>query len=56
MITFAKYIEHLEAELLKVQLHNQRLTEETCWLRDELKYTQTKLEVNLLWIFITWVI
>ncbi|CAH8682354.1 unnamed protein product [Schistosoma rodhaini] len=46
MITFAKYIEHLEAELLKVQLHNQRLTEETCWLRDELKYTQTKLEEN----------
>ncbi|TNN13974.1 Kinesin light chain isoform 2 [Schistosoma japonicum] len=46
MITFARYIEHLEAELLKVQLHNQRLTEETCWLRDELKYTQAKLEEN----------
>ncbi|CAH8596177.1 unnamed protein product [Schistosoma turkestanicum] len=46
MITFAKYLEHLEAELLKVKLHNQRLTEEACWLRDELKYTQSKLEEN----------
>ncbi|CAH8630497.1 unnamed protein product [Heterobilharzia americana] len=46
MITFAKYVEHLEAELLKMQLHNQRLTEETCWLREELKYTQSKLEEN----------
>ncbi|CAL8093959.1 unnamed protein product [Calicophoron daubneyi] len=43
LFTFVKYVECLEAENMKLSLHNQRLCEETSWLREELKYTQAKL-------------
>ncbi|TGZ60630.1 hypothetical protein CRM22_008436 [Opisthorchis felineus] len=43
LFTFAKYVDCLEAENMKLALHNQRLCEETSWLRDELKFTQSKL-------------
>ncbi|GAA51004.1 kinesin light chain [Clonorchis sinensis] len=43
LFTFAKYVDCLEAENMKLALHNQRLREETSWLRDELKFTQSKL-------------
>ncbi|VDP95586.1 unnamed protein product [Echinostoma caproni] len=46
LVTFAKYVECLEAENMRLNLHNQRLCEETGWLRDELKYTQAKLGEN----------
>ncbi|THD18104.1 Kinesin light chain [Fasciola hepatica] len=46
LVTFAKYVECLEAENMRLSLHNQRLCEETGWLRDELKYTQAKLGEN----------
>ncbi|CAH8591241.1 unnamed protein product [Dicrocoelium dendriticum] len=43
LFTFARYAECMEAENARLNLHNQRLCEETSWLRDELKFTQAKL-------------
>ncbi|KAF7257473.1 hypothetical protein EG68_05311 [Paragonimus skrjabini miyazakii] len=44
LFTFAKYVECVEAENVKLNLHNQRLCEEATWLREELKHTQSKLK------------
>ncbi|KAA3678507.1 kinesin light chain [Paragonimus westermani] len=46
IFTFAKYVECVEAENMKLNLHNQRLCEEATWLRVELKHTQSKLKTN----------
>lgn len=46
ILTFANYMECLEAEIMKLRLHNQRLCEEASWLRNELKHTQGKLIKN----------
>lgn len=47
LIIFQKYMEYVEAEFTKMKLHNERLIQETTWLRDELKCTQEKLVVDL---------
>ncbi|VEL26463.1 unnamed protein product [Protopolystoma xenopodis] len=44
IMCFSRYIELLEAENMKLQLYNKRQSQETAWLREELKNLQSKLE------------